>query len=82
VTRKHARRDVAKGLTGGAYKTVTGNVRFSSQTDLWATPQWLYDKLDTESRNFISRLICAPRLLPSVDCGDSDAEFLFSYDAC
>ena len=59
-----------------------GMVHFSSQTDLWATPQWLYDKLDTESRNFISRLICAPRLLPSVDCGYSDAEFLFSYDAC
>jgi hypothetical protein len=40
-----------KGLTGGALsvtKTVTGNVHFSSQTDLWATPQWLYDKLDTE----------------------------------
>jgi phage N-6-adenine-methyltransferase len=23
-------------------------VHFSSQTDLWATPQWLYDKLDLE----------------------------------
>jgi hypothetical protein len=60
-------------------KTVTGNVRFFSQADLWATPQWSYDKLDLEF-HFTVDLCAAP--LTSVDCGYSDAEFLFSYDAC
>jgi hypothetical protein len=34
-----------------------GNVHFSSQTDLWATPQWV---TTSSTRNFISRLMFAP----------------------
>ena len=35
-------------VTRGPYKSVTHNLLFSSKTDLWSTPQSLFDELDLE----------------------------------